>query len=43
LLFGRRSRTELEYVLPDVWSNEEAAMVLDILFPPQSSLVIPLD
>ena len=43
LLFGRRSRTELEYVLPDVWAGEEAAMVLDALFPPQSSLVLPLD
>ena len=43
LLFGRRSRTELEYILPDVWAGEEAAIVLDTLFPPQSSLVIPLD
>ncbi len=43
VLFGRRSRTELEYIMPDVWSGDEAAMVLDVLFPPQSSLVIPLD
>ena len=43
LLFGRRSPTELAYVLPDAWAGEEAAMVLDVLFPPQSSLVLPLD
>jgi predicted N-acetyltransferase YhbS len=43
VLFGRRSRTELEYVMPDVCRCDEAAMVLDVLFPPQSSLVIPLD
>ena len=43
LLFGRRSRTELEAVLPDVWASEEGTMVLDALFPPQSSLVLALD
>ncbi len=43
LLFGRRSRAELEYAMPDVWSGEEAATVLDVLLPPQPSLVIPLD
>jgi hypothetical protein len=43
LLFGRRSREELEYALPDVWASDEAAMVLDALFPPQPSLILPLD
>ncbi|MBA3943018.1 MAG: GNAT family N-acetyltransferase [Herpetosiphonaceae bacterium] len=43
LLFGRHSRTELEHIFPDVWASDEAGMVLDVLFPPQSSLVLTLD
>jgi predicted N-acetyltransferase YhbS len=43
LVFGRRSRAELQYVLPDVWANEEAEALLDVLFPPRSSHVITLD
>ena len=43
LLFGRRSRAELEHVMPEVWASDEAAMVLDTLFPILPSLVIALN
>jgi hypothetical protein len=43
LLFGRRSLEELRYAFPDVWANDEPAMLLDTLFPKQASWVLGLD
>lgn len=42
LLFGRRSLNELRYAYPDVWANDETAMLLETLFPPQPSWVANL-
>jgi hypothetical protein len=32
LLFGRRSLDELRYAFPDVWANDEPAMLMETLF-----------
>ena len=42
LLFGYRSLAELRATFPDVYAEPEAALLLDILFPKQSSTVISL-
>jgi N-acetylglutamate synthase-like GNAT family acetyltransferase len=42
LLFGRRSLTELCYIFPDVWVNDEAEFLLQVLFPPKASWVLPV-
>jgi hypothetical protein len=42
LLFGYRSLAELRATFPDVWAEQEAALLLDILFPKQPSTVLPL-
>lgn len=42
LLFGYRSLAELRAFLPDVWASEEAALLLDVLFPKQPSTVYSL-
>ena len=39
LLFGYRSLAELRAIYPDVWAGEEAARLIDILFPKQPSTV----
>jgi len=39
LLFGRRSLDELRYAYPDVWANDEPALVLKTLFPKQGSWI----
>lgn len=43
LLFGYRSLAELRDAYPDVWAGDEAAAVLDALFPKRRSWVLPLD
>jgi GNAT superfamily N-acetyltransferase len=42
LLFGRRSLDELRYAFPDVWASNDAALVLQTLFPALPSFVMPL-
>jgi len=42
LLFGRASIMELRTFYPDCWASDEAAVLLDALFPKQCSRVIPL-
>jgi hypothetical protein len=37
LLFGYKSLAELRELYPDVWANEDAAVLLDILLPRHSS------
>jgi len=37
LLFGYRSLEELYYAFPDCWANEEDTLLLNALFPKQSS------
>jgi GNAT superfamily N-acetyltransferase len=39
LLFGYRSLAELRAIYPDVWAGEDAALLIDILFPKQPSAV----
>jgi len=39
LLFGYRSLAELRATFPDVWAQQEAALLIDILFPKQPSTV----
>jgi hypothetical protein len=39
LLFGRKSLLELREFLPDAWANDQAAVLLDALFPKQYSCV----
>ncbi|MFN8466927.1 MAG: GNAT family N-acetyltransferase [Caldilineaceae bacterium] len=39
LMFGYRSLAELRAIYPDVWAGEEAALLIDILFPKQPSTV----
>jgi hypothetical protein len=39
LLFGYRSLAALRAIFPDVWANEDAALLLDILFPAMPSVV----
>jgi hypothetical protein len=42
LLFGHRSLDELRYAFPDCWADDEAALLLKILFPKQNSWLFPL-
>jgi predicted acetyltransferase len=42
LLFGRRTLSDLRYMYPDCWANDEAAIVFETLFPRRHSNVIPL-
>ncbi len=42
LLFGRASIMELRTFYPDCWANDEAAVLLDALFPKSYSCVIPV-
>lgn len=39
LLFGYRSLAELRATFPDVWANQEAALLMDVLFPKLPSTV----
>jgi hypothetical protein len=42
LLFGHRSLAELRYIFVDCWANEEATVLLPILFPKRPSHLIEL-
>ena len=42
LLFGHRSLAELRHAFPDVWADDEGRPLLEALFPPQRSWVMPL-
>ncbi len=42
LLFGYRSLDELRAFLPDAWASPEAAVLLNVLFPKQRSILQPL-
>ncbi len=42
LMFGYRSLAELRSAYADCWAADEAAVLLDILFPRRGSTVIPL-
>lgn len=42
LLFGHRSLDELRHAFPDCWAGEESALLLNALFPKQTSWVLPL-
>jgi hypothetical protein len=42
LLFGFHSLEELRQAFPDCWTDEEPALLLNALFPKQSSWVVPL-
>jgi GNAT superfamily N-acetyltransferase len=42
LLFGFRSLQELRYSFPDCWADEEAAFLLNALFPKKASWVVVL-
>ena len=43
LLFGRRSLDELRHAFPDVWAEEEQAVLLNALFPKRHSWTLPQD
>ncbi|MCU0490687.1 MAG: GNAT family N-acetyltransferase [Chloroflexaceae bacterium] len=43
LLFGHRSLDELRHMFPDVWADDEVRALLEVLFPPQASWVLPLE
>jgi hypothetical protein len=42
LLFGRRSLSELRYMFPDCWAENEAAVAFETLFPKRYSNVMPI-
>ncbi len=42
LLFGRRTLSDLRYMFPDCWAEDEATVVLETLFPRRHSNVIPI-
>ena len=42
LLFGRRSLADLRAAFPDCWAQDEATALLNVLFPSQSSCVMPV-
>jgi len=42
LLFGRESLAELREIFPDCWAKEDAAVLLDVLFPKMNSNVQPV-
>jgi GNAT superfamily N-acetyltransferase len=43
LLFGYRRLDQLRATFPDVWYRDEAGAILQALFPPALSCVLPLD
>jgi|GEM_PF-74893 len=43
MLFGRRSLSELQYILPDVWADGASETLLGILFPKRHSVVKPME
>jgi hypothetical protein len=43
LMLGRRSLDDLMYAFPDVWANDEPALLLNTLFPKQRSWAIGQD
>ncbi len=43
LIFGHRSLAQLRDSFPDVWASDEGRLLLDALFPPCTSWVLPLD
>lgn len=43
LLFGYRRLDQLRATFPDVWYRDEAVTLLEALFPPAPSCVLPLD
>ena len=43
LLFGYRSLSELRDAYPDVQTNDEARPLLEALFPPRPTWILPLD
>ena len=43
LLFGYRSLAELRYAFPDVWADDEVIPLMEALFPPQLSYLVPQD
>ncbi|MBI3913705.1 MAG: GNAT family N-acetyltransferase [Chloroflexi bacterium] len=42
LLFGRESLAELCVIFPDCWAKDDAAALLDVLFPKMNSIVHPV-
>lgn len=42
MIFGHRSLDELQAFLPDAWASPEAALLISVLFPKQTSVVHPL-
>ena len=42
LLFGRRSLSDLRYMYPDCFVQDEAAALFEVLFPRRYSNVIPI-
>ena len=42
LILGYRSLDELRAFLPDTWASPEAALLLNVLFPTQPSIMHPL-
>ncbi|HSD84325.1 MAG TPA: GNAT family N-acetyltransferase, partial [Anaerolineae bacterium] len=42
LLFGRRTLSDLQYMYPDCWTQDESAAVFTALFPRRHSHVIPI-
>jgi len=42
LLFGRRTLSDLRYMYPDCWTQDEAAALFEALFPRRYSNVIPI-
>lgn len=42
LLFGRRSLSDLRYMFPDCWAEDEATVVFETLFPKRYSNVMPI-
>jgi hypothetical protein len=43
LLFGYRGLDELRRAYPDVWAKGDATALLNALFPPRPSLLVPLE
>ena len=42
LLFGHRSLDELRRIFPDVWADQNTAVVLNALFPARPSYMVPV-
>jgi hypothetical protein len=43
LVFGHRSLDQLRDMFPDLWAGGDSMLLLQTLFPPQPSFVMPLD